>query len=145
MMTGRTPGESSDDTYYIYRLVHAKLWALVPFKQSDDYSTDEEYLNTIAGAEGGDDDDDEEEQRMMKEFEAADADRSGNISLGEFIKLTRGLQEKAKINADAGLKDFAPRLAERLDKLEHKMEENNRTLRKLCDLMEASLKTKADV
>lgn len=74
----------------------------------------------------------------MKEFQLADADGSGNISLGEFIKLS---QERAK-NADADLKDFAPRLAARLDQLERKVEENNKTLRRLCELMEASVKSK---
>jgi hypothetical protein len=104
---------------------------------SEDYSTDEEYLNTIAGADGGDDED--EEKRIVREFQLADTDASGNISLGEFIKLSRTLQDRPK-NADANLKDFAPKLAARLDMLEQKVEESNKTLRRLCDLMEANLK-----
>lgn len=120
------------------RIVFVTLLLTHPNKlHSDDYSTYEEYLNTIAVADGGEDQD--EEECMKKEFQAADADGSGNISLGEFIKLSRGLQEKAK-HADANLGDFAPRLAARLDQLERKVEQNNETLQRLCELMEASMK-----
>ncbi|KAL3919394.1 MAG: hypothetical protein SGILL_003775 [Bacillariaceae sp.] len=105
---------------------------------SDDYSTDEEYLNTIAGAEA--DEDEDEEERMMKEFQLADKDHSGNISLGEFIKLSRDMQAKAK--NDATLREFAPGLSARLDDLERKVEENNKKLDRLCELMEANQKSK---
>jgi hypothetical protein len=78
---------------------------------------------------------------MMKEFQLADADGSGNLSRGEFIKLSRNLQKRTK-NADANLYDFAPSLASRLDQLEQKVDENNKTLRRLCELLEANLKVK---
>jgi Ca2+-binding EF-hand superfamily protein len=106
--------------------------------ESEDYSTDEEYLNTIAGADA--DESKDELERMMKEFQFGDVDGSGSISLSEFIKLSRNLQERAK-NTDVN-QDFAPNIASRLDQLERKLEENNKTLRRLCVLLEASLKAK---
>ena len=105
---------------------------------SEDYSTDEEYLNTIAGAEV--DEDEDEEERLMREFQEADADHSGNISLGEFIKLSREMQAKAK--NEATLREFAPGLSARLDTLERKVEENNKKLDRLFELMEANAKAK---
>jgi Ca2+-binding EF-hand superfamily protein len=103
---------------------------------SEDYSTDEEYLNIIAGAEV--DEDEDEEERMKREFQLADVDHSGNISLSEFIKLSREMQGKAK--NDTALREFAPGLSTRLDTLERKAEAHNKKLDRLCDLMEANLK-----
>lgn len=57
---------------------------------SADYSTDQEYLNVIAGGIG-DDDSDDEETKALKAFHLADIDHSGNLSIGEYLKLSRDM------------------------------------------------------
>jgi len=93
---------------------------------SDDYSTDEEYLNTIAGFDDSDDLD--EKEKITKSFQLADVDHSGNISLSEFLKLKReGLNES--------LQDGSP-LAKQVQNLQKKVEENSKKLDRICDILE---------
>lgn len=99
---------------------------------SCDYSTDEEYLNTIAGFE---DDDEEEEVEAKKVFQLADLDGSGNISLGEFLKLSREIEANRE-KSDENLRDPSPLLANRLQELEEKVKENSKKLDRICNVLE---------
>lgn len=57
---------------------------------SEDYSTDEEYRKIIAGGDGEESDEEDEATReARKSFILADVDRSGQISLSEFLELSR--------------------------------------------------------
>jgi hypothetical protein len=95
---------------------------------SDDYSTDEEYFKIIAGG----DDSDGEDEEARKSFGLGDTDGSGNISLTEFLALSR---ENAKGAAKASTKN--EELASHLILLEKKVEENSRKLDRVCQLLEA--------
>jgi Ca2+-binding EF-hand superfamily protein len=99
---------------------------------SNDYSTDEEYLNTIAGFG---DDDEEEEEEAKKVFQLADLDGSGNISLGEFLKLSREIEANRE-RLDENLRDPSPLMANRLQELEEKVEENSKKLDRICSILE---------
>jgi hypothetical protein len=100
---------------------------------SNDYSTDEEYLNTIAGFE--DDEDNDEEDEAKKVFALADLDGSGNISLGEFLKLSREIEANREM-LNKSLRDPSPLLANRLQKLEEKVEDNSKKLDRICNILE---------
>jgi hypothetical protein len=93
---------------------------------SEDYSTDEEYLNTIAGFEVSDDDDKEEEREGKRNFRLADIDRSGTLSLTEFLKLSREL----KRNEDIQIENIA--LANILESLFRKVDDNSKKLELIC-------------
>jgi hypothetical protein len=97
---------------------------------SDDYSTDEEYFKIIAGE--GDSDDEDEDEEARKTFALGDTDGSGNISLTEFLALSR---ESAEGAAKASAKN--EELASYLTLLEKKVEENSRKLDRVCQLLEA--------
>ena len=90
---------------------------------SDDYSTDEEYLNTIAGFE--DDSDNEELEKAKKTFKLLDTDSSGQISLSEFLEYSRNLSPT----------DPTIGAAKRLDVLEKKVEENGKKLDMIFEIL----------
>jgi len=113
--TQRTENDRNDDWSY----------------SSCDYSTDEEYLNTIAGFE----DDDEEEEEAKKVFQLADLDGSGNISLGEFLKLSREIEANRE-RSDENMREPSPLLANRLQELEEKVKENSMKLDRICNILE---------
>ena len=100
---------------------------------SNDYSTDEEYLNTIAGFEDIEDNDEEDEAKKV--FALADLDGSGNISLGEFLKLSREIEANREM-LNKSLRDPSPLLANRLQKLEEKVEDNSKKLDRICNILE---------
>ena len=89
---------------------------------SDDYSTDEEYLNTIAGFE---DDSDTELEKAKKTFNLLDTDSSGQISLSEFLEYSRNLSPT----------DPTIGAAKRLDVLEKKVEENGKKLDMIFEIL----------
>lgn len=108
---------------------------------SDDYSTDEEYQKIIAGED--DDDDEDEEDRIRRQFELADIDHSGNITLGEFFKLSQNMQSGgAASGRKDNLKAFAPGLSARLEVLEKKQDENSAKLDRICNILESLQKSK---
>lgn len=92
---------------------------------SDDYSTDEEYLNTIAGFES---DSDDEEEKAKTFFRLADSDGNGNISMREFLEYSRTVSS----NREAMDESHA---AKRLDVLEKKVEENGKKLDGICEIL----------
>jgi len=99
---------------------------------SDDYSTDEEYLNTIAGF---DDDSEDEEEKVMKAFQLADIDGSGGISRTEFLDYSRNLIH-SKETMDGSRRNSRFPVAKRLEALEKKVEENSKKLDRICDILE---------
>jgi hypothetical protein len=90
---------------------------------SDDYSTDEEYRKIIAGG-------DEDEEEARTDFNLADVDGSGNISLTEFLAMSR---EKA---AEASM-GSSEELVARISRIERRVEENSEKLDKICRMLEA--------
>mmetsp|Transcript_8569 Transcript_8569/g.17800 ORF Transcript_8569/g.17800 Transcript_8569/m.17800 type:complete len:460 (-) Transcript_8569:159-1538(-) len=115
---------------------------------SDDYSTDEEYLNTIAGFE--DESDEEEEEAARKAFNVIDHDASGTISFKEFLKYTKRSSSKRQLpthgepieeslrypipRSSAG-ESSAEQLA-RLEILEDKVDENCKKLDRILKILE---------
>lgn len=103
---------------------------------SDDYSTDDEYLKTIAGEDDSDGED--ETKRLLHDFQMADVDGSGTISLTEFIKLSRETKATAaQSKVETVNTDVAPRLTSRLDELEKKVEANGEKMDRILALLEA--------
>lgn len=94
---------------------------------SEDYSTDEEYLNTIAGFEGESDD---EEEAARKTFNLVDHDGSGQISMDEFLEYTKRLAHNQKLEGTDSVS------AKRLEALETKVAENSRQLERICQILE---------
>ena len=92
---------------------------------SEDYSTDEEYLNTIAGFE---DESDDEEELARKQFNLVDHDGSGQISMEEFLEYSKRLAQR-----DEGTDSVS---AKRLEALERKVAENSRQLERICQILE---------
>jgi hypothetical protein len=98
---------------------------------SDDYSTDEEYRRIIGGDGYSDDDDEDEEARQS--FQSADVNRSGNISLTEFLAFSRERADDATKLATSKNTE----LGSRLDMLEKTVEDNSKKLDRVCQLLEA--------
>jgi len=92
---------------------------------SDDYSTDEEYLNTIAGFES---DNDDEEEKAKTFFRLADSDGNGNISMREFLEYSRTMSSNRETMDES-------HAAKRLDVLEKKVEENGKKLDGICEIL----------
>lgn len=110
---------------------------------SDDYSTDEEYLNTIAGFES---DSDEEEEAARKAFNVIDHDASGTISFKEFLKYTKRMSsERHEGTIEESLRFPIPRRSTgesssaeqlaRLEILEDKVEENCKKLDAILNIL----------
>lgn len=99
---------------------------------SDDYSTDEEYLNTIAGL---DDDDSDSQAEATKVFRLADLDGSGRLSLGEFLKLSTNMDQNRDLRRTENDKNRQQTL-KRLEDLEKKVEANSKKLDRICDILE---------
>ena len=116
---------------------------------SDDYSTDEEYKKIITG---GDDDDDEDDPdaEAIADFRLADIDGSGNISLSEFLALSRLQQQQQQSAALAsaggsgspaaavsgggggGVNDLESRVV----RMEQQIQANSQKLDKICGILE---------
>ena len=96
---------------------------------SEDYSTDEEYLKIIAG-EG--DDEDDEDAEAKENFALADIDGSGNISLTEFLALSRQNAARHASNNHE--------LVSRITLLEKKVDGNSQKLDRICQLLETMQK-----
>jgi len=90
--------------------------------------SDEEYRRIIAGG-----DDEDEDAEAWKAFTLADIDGSGNISLSEYLAMSR---EQAAV-AKAGTLTAASNreLTTRLNALEKRMEENSQKLDKICQML----------
>ena len=102
------------------------LFSLFSGRISDDYSTDEEYLNTIAGFES---DSDDEEEKAKTLFRLADRDGSGNISMREFLEYSRTVSSNRETMDES-------QAAKRLDVLEKQVEENGKKLDRICEILE---------
>jgi protein-arginine kinase len=113
------------------------------------YSTDEEYQKIIAGEDG--DEDEDEEDRIRRQFELADVDGSGNISLSEFLRLSRNMQHHQQQHSAAdgegsqlvksgkdNLRMIAPGFAARLDELERRQQEQSIKLDRVLKLLEGA-------
>jgi len=100
---------------------------------SHDYSTDEEYLNTIAGFDG---DSDDEEEKGMKTFNLIDTDDSDEISMKEFLEYSRNRSSNRE-TMDESLKNNCSPAAKRLQVLKKKVEENSKKLDRICEILEA--------
>mmetsp|Transcript_17178 Transcript_17178/g.35277 ORF Transcript_17178/g.35277 Transcript_17178/m.35277 type:complete len:452 (-) Transcript_17178:415-1770(-) len=98
---------------------------------SDEYSSDEEYLNVIAGLD--DDDSDEEQEKIRKAFQLADTDGSGRLSLSEFTMMMNDNQNEA---LDETFGKYRVILAQRIQDLENKVEGNSKKLDRICELLE---------
>jgi len=99
---------------------------------SNDYSTDEEYLNTIAGFEDNEDDDEEKDKKKV--LNLVELDGTVNISLGEYLKLSREIAV-SKEGLNVSLRDRSP-LANQLQFLENKVDENSKKLDRICKILE---------
>ena len=100
-----------------------------------EYSTDQEYMKIIAGAESDDSDDEDEDPQMklfLSRFQLADTDGSGNISLGEFLKLSQQQQVEQETQL---IKTKSEDLGNRISVLEKSVKENSKKL----DMAVASL------
>lgn len=97
---------------------------------SDDYSTDEEYLNTIAGFE---DDSDDEEERARRAFNLVDHDGSGQISMDEFLKYSRHLTTSGEAISERSNRSLS---AKQLEVLEKKVDDNAKKLERICKILE---------
>jgi voltage-gated potassium channel len=108
---------------------------------SNDYSTDDEYLKTIAGGVDSGNGEDDGTERLKHDFQIADVDRSGTISLSEYIKLSREMTEKngsVQANIENASKGEVPELMTgRLHELEKKVEANSEKLDRIVALLEA--------
>mmetsp|Transcript_22746 Transcript_22746/g.46222 ORF Transcript_22746/g.46222 Transcript_22746/m.46222 type:complete len:440 (-) Transcript_22746:1588-2907(-) len=102
---------------------------------SADYSTDQEYLNVIAGGIG-DDDSDDEETKALKAFHLADIDHSGNLSIGEYLKLSRDMSLTTGKKKNENDRNGQQKISKRLQDLENKVEENSKKLDRICEILE---------
>ena len=109
---------------------------------SDDYSTDEEYRKLIAGVDDEDDEDGPDAQAIA-DFRLADVDGSGNISLTEYLALSReksaaaaaGVASSARIGTESGVVG-GEELSSRILRMEQRIEENSQKLDKICGILE---------
>ncbi len=100
---------------------------------SEDYSTDEEYLNTIAGFE-----DESDEEAAKKTFDIIDHDGSGQISIDEFLEYSKRIYSGRHTSSISGALGGTLQATglERLETLEKKVEENSKKLDRICKLLE---------
>jgi hypothetical protein len=106
----------------------------------DGYSTDEEYLKIIAGAED-DGEASETETPFMKQlreaFLSADGDASGSLTLEEFVRMQAAIPATA-VTAEGGLTQVVEnnRTSDRMVALEAKVEANNQKLDRILALLQ---------
>jgi Ca2+-binding EF-hand superfamily protein len=106
------------------------LTSIIPY--TTDYSTDEEYQKIIAGEYGEEDAD--EDERIKRQFELADVDGSGHISLTEFLKMSRDLQQQRE---GEGGSLIAPTFASRIEELERRQQEQGLKIDRILKLLES--------
>ena len=95
---------------------------------SCDYSSDEEYRKIIAGEDDGTD----EDSAARQAFRLADIDGSGNISLAEYLTLSRN---QAPADQGIGVSSIQEiNLA--LSTMERRIEENSQKLDRITRLLE---------
>lgn len=92
---------------------------------------DEEYRRIIAGADGEESVDKDSEAK--NEFLLADIDKSGSISLSEYLAMSR---DKAMSAKEATGLSATEGMASRFTALEKRVEENSRKLDKIYKLLE---------
>jgi hypothetical protein len=104
---------------------------------SEDYSTDEEYRKIITGDDGEESDEEGGSARMN--FHLADTDGSGQISLREFLELSRAQQaERIALAGVATETDgLTNEVTARIAALEHHVKENSKKLDKMYQVMQA--------
>jgi len=100
---------------------------------SDDYSSDEDYLNTIAGYE---DDSDEEEKEARRTFNLVDTDRSGQVSMDEFLEYSRMMSQNRKSLRQTFGSPTSAQSSVRLEVLEQKVDEMSKKLDRICEILE---------
>lgn len=113
----------------IYLLLHHWFLGCI----SDDYSSDEDYLNTIAGFE---DDSDEEENEARRTFRLLDTDRSGQVSMNEFLEYSRMMSQNRKSLRQSFGSPTSVQCSVRLEVLEQKVDEMSKKLDRICEILE---------
>jgi voltage-gated potassium channel len=107
----------------------------------DGYSTDEEYLKIIAGAEDDGGETSETETPFMKQlreaFLSADGDADGSLTLQEFLRMQAAIPATAG-TAEGGLTQLVEsnRTSDRMVALEAKVEANNQKLDRILELLQ---------
>jgi hypothetical protein len=107
---------------------------------SEDYSTDEEYRKIIAGDDGEESDEEDGATREARnDFILADADGSGQISLREFLELSRAQQAERIALADVATETGGGthELTARIAALEHQVKENSKKIDRMYRVMQA--------
>lgn len=84
----------------------------------------------------GDDDSDDEETKALKAFHLADIDHSGNLSIGEYLKLSRDMSLTTGIKKNENDRNGQQKISKRLQDLENKVEENSKKLDRICEILE---------
>jgi hypothetical protein len=106
---------------------------------SDGYSTDEEYLKIIAGAED-EGETSETETPFMKQlresFLKADGDADGSLTLQEFLRMQAAIP--ATVTTEGGLTQLVEsnRMNDRMEAIEAKMEANSKKLDRILKIMQ---------
>lgn len=115
------------------RFWHLSIHCIFLGRISEDYSTDEEYLNTIAGFE-----DESDEEAAKKTFDIIDHDGSGQISIDEFLEYSKRIYSGRHTSSISGALGGTLQATglERLETLEKKVEENSKKLDRICKLLE---------
>ena len=90
-------------------------------------TTDEEYFRIIAGEEEEDEEEWQREQRSK--FDQADGDRDGTLTVAEFLALQQADKDSATPKGDV-------KLVQRLEALEERMDETNRKLDRILQLLQ---------
>lgn len=106
---------------------------------SDGYSTDEEYLKIIAGAEddGGSVEIETPFMKQLREsFLKADADADGSLTLHEFLRMQAAIPPT--VTTEGGLTNLVEtnRMNDRMVALEAKAEANSQKLDRILDLLQ---------
>jgi hypothetical protein len=108
---------------------------------SENYSTDEEYRKIIAGDDGEEssDEEDGDTREARNNFILADADGSGQISLREFLELSRAQQAERIALADVAVETGGGtnELTARIAALEHQGKENSKKIDRMYQVMQA--------
>ena len=110
---------------------------------SDGDTTDQEYLNIIAGGpedeENGDTQQDDVVKQLIRTFQTSDTDASGTLSMDEFIGLMKDPSSTSQHLTMVGMATSVGLLAQRVQKLEHELKE---THQKLDQIVNAVVKKK---
>jgi hypothetical protein len=106
-------------------------------------TSDEEYQKIIAGDEG--DDEDDRMKEWMERFEKADEDKSGALTMAEFVNLGMTQQQTTPLNVHhsfgggGGVRgvrgDGEESLLDRMEQLERKVDATSKKLDEILSLL----------